>query len=206
MRRRLLGLLTMSVSSSSLNQEIVAMCTAFAVLGTILIAKMAFRMAHFRRHGYAGGCGGWHRLHHHPGFGGSFRGGPRGRFRSRGPIDLGDLDDVESMQARTPDVAVKIDEILRSLDLNARQAAEAGDVLATVRAAVGPDHYASGKGIILALRASAKLPFDDDLAEAAIGDRVAPAAAKEAVDALEHLHNILTDEQRTTLEKLTARS
>ncbi len=165
------------------------MCTLMTVIGTIVVARIAFRMAGFRPCQLAGDCDErWAgHFHHRRGF---------SRARVRDAMDT----------ARAPDVALKIDELLRSLDLNARQAAEASDVISIVRGAVGTDHYTHEKGMLLALRAAAKLPFDADLAEAAIGPRVSPAAAKEAIDALEHLHNILTDEQRATLEKLTARA
>ena len=186
------------------------MCHVVAIIGTIFLAKLVMR-ALFRHRMIYGRCGGfggggrwrrWGSLRHHPhhpyrGFDG-------------GAIDLGEYDDEDLHAARrnggAVDVSAKVDEVMSALDLNARQAAEASDVISIVRGAVGPLRFARNPQIVLALRASGKATFDHDLAAAALDPKVAPEAAKEAIDALEHLHNILTDDQRSTLLKLTARS
>jgi hypothetical protein len=127
------------------------------------------------------------------------------------PYDLGapDHDDFDHFYGRAPhpvttpgataDVAQRVDEALHALELNARQAAEAGDALAAVRAAVGPTRYPYASEVLLALRAAGKTPFDEDLAAAALGPRLVGEAGREAREALEHLHHILTEEQRATL-------
>jgi hypothetical protein len=129
------------------------------------------------------------------------------------PYDLGapDHDDFDHFYGRHPvttpgatpattiDVAQRVDEALRALELNARQSAEAGDALASVRAAVGPARYPYASEVLLALRAAGKTPFDEDLAAAALGPRLVGEAGREAREALEHLHHILTEEQRATL-------
>jgi hypothetical protein len=129
------------------------------------------------------------------------------------PYDLGapDHDDFDYFYGRAPnpasppaatmptDVSKRVDETLRALELNARQSAEAGDALAAVRAAVGPSRYPYANEVLLALRAAGKTPFDEDLATAALGPRLVGEAGREAREALEHLHHILTEEQRATL-------
>lgn len=131
-------------------------------------------------------------------------------------VDLGDIgvDDIGSDAgwragsdggARQTSDHAHVDDILRGLELNARQASEAGDVVAQLRGAIGADRYRSSQ-LTLALRAASRLPFDADLAAAAIGPRIAPEAARAVIDALEHLHDILTDDQRTALDRLTSRS
>lgn len=193
------------------------MVSIWGIVGAIVITKLVTR-AFWRRRmwagsgGFYGGCGGhgrrarWRHIRamhemHHP-------------FRdpfAPDPIDLGEFDEAiyeraQAGRAAPVDVPAKIDEMLRGLDLNARQASEAGDVVSMVRAAVGPLRYARAPELLLAFRASGKTPFDPDLAAAALGPKLAPDAAKEALDALEHLHNILTEEQRGTLLRLTART
>lgn len=186
------------------------MCTVIGVLGTIFLVKLAFRAMHFRAHGACHGGFGprmWrrHMRWHH-----------RGRFGAppweRGPMDLGDLadahdyDDAGARATAFIDVPQRIDVAFRGLELNARQASEAGDVISILRAAIGPERFVSASEVLLALRAAGKTPFDVDLAEAALGPRLVGAAGREARDALEHLHNILTEEQRTTLLKLLPRT
>jgi len=170
------------------------MCTVLGVLGTLFLFKLVVRRLRWRH--ALGGCGGraWHHRWHR-------------RFppwmRDRGPIDLGNLDDLDDLAIRkaTPrlDVERRVDEVLRGLELNARQAAEAGDVISILRAAIGPERYRGASEVLLALRAAGKTPFDVDLAEAALGPRLRGDAGREARDALEHLHNVLTEEQRAAL-------
>jgi hypothetical protein len=178
------------------------MCTVIGIIGTIALFKIGMRA--LRCH-HGGGCGprfGHHRFRH--------RWHNRWHRRgSHGPIhlaDLADLDeqgfDVGPARGSVIDVPARLDEIFRSLELNARQAAEAGDVVAALRGAIGPERFASASQVLLALRAVGRTPFDVDLAEAALGPRLVGAAGKEARDALEHLHNILTEEQRTALQRL----
>jgi hypothetical protein len=179
------------------------MCTVIGILGTIALFKIGMRA--LRCH-HGGGCGsrfGHHRFGH--------RWHNRWRHRgSRGPIHLADLADLDegfevgAARAAAIDVPARLDEIFRALELNARQAAEAGDVVAALRGAIGPERFAGASQVLLALRAVARTPFDVDLAEAALGPRLVGSAGKEARDALEHLHNILTEEQRTALQRLLA--
>ena len=173
------------------------------LVGIIVLARFAVRALRWRRYGRHGGCGAF-RAHHH-----RFHRGPFGWGRHRGPIDLGDMDGIEEHAGRARayrvDVTARVDEIMRALELNARQAAEAGDVISALRGAVGEARYAHAPEILTALRAVSRAPFDAELAEAAIGAGMMPEAAKEALDALEHLHHILTDEQRATLARVTAR-
>jgi hypothetical protein len=175
------------------------MLTALGILGSIVLAKVAFRAIRCR---HGGGCGAYrmHRFHRRwHRFGPPWRG-------PQGPIDLGDLDDLDSATPPAPtlDVSARVDELLRGLELNARQAAEAGDVISILRASIGP-RFGVASEVLLALRAAGKTPFDADLAEAALGPKLAGPAGREARDALEHLHNILTEEQRTALLRLLPR-
>jgi hypothetical protein len=175
------------------------MLTALGILGSIVLAKVAFRAIRCRH----GGCGGyrmhrhWHRRWHR--FGPPWHG-------PQAPIDLGDLDDLDSAAPPAPtlDVSARVDEVLRGLELNARQAAEAGDVISILRASIGP-RFGVASEVLLALRAAGKTPFDADLADAALGPRLAGPAGREARDALEHLHNILTEDQRAALLRLAPR-
>jgi hypothetical protein len=192
----------------------------FSILTVILIVKL-FRALRWHRYHCGGGCGG----------GGRFGYGDPRRFRRRmarkwyrharhmhpffdapgfyDPYDMGapghdDVDDFygRPIHAAAPDVGKRVDDALRALELNERQSAEAGDALAAVRAAVGPERYEHATEVLIALRAAAKPAFDTDLAEAALGPRLAGDAGREAREALEHLHNILTEEQRAALLRL----
>jgi hypothetical protein len=181
------------------------MCTALAVIGGIIVAKTFFRAMRWHRcaHGGCGGFGHMRRMHRFRRWGGA--------PWARGPMNLGDigLDDDEFDQRPRRgagiDVAARVDEVLRGLELNARQAAEAGDVIAVLRGAVGPERYGTATEVLLALRAVGKTPFDIDLADAALGPRLQGVAGAEAREALEHLHTILTEEQRATLLRLVPR-
>ena len=178
------------------------MLTALGIIGGVLVAKMAFRAVRCRAY-YGAGCGA-HRMHR---FHRRWRGfGPP--WARRAPIDLGDLDGLDDTGVRSPsiiDVPHRIDEVLRGLELNARQAAEAGDVVSILRASIGPERFVGATEVLLALRAAGKTPFDADLADAALGPRLAGPAGREARDALEHLHNILTEDQRAALLRLLPR-
>jgi hypothetical protein len=166
-----------------------------------------FRAVRWRMYG---GCRGmhharWHRRWHRH-WNRRFGGAPWAR-----PIDLGDLgddfDESGTIRAAVPsvDISARVDEVLRGLELNNRQAAEAGDVVSILRSAIGPRFHAASE-VLLALRAVGKTPFDVDLADAALGPRLSGPAGKEARDALEHLHNILTEDQRAALLRSLPRS
>ncbi len=89
-----------------------------------------------------------------------------------------------------PAPAVQLATLIGSLELNARQKEEFDEVLATVRNAVGVEKIDAWPGLGKALRVAGTEPFDRaELAE----------LPEDAVDGLEHLHNILTPEQRERL-------
>lgn len=164
------------------------MFTAIGVITTIVFAKIALRALRYR---FGGAChgGSCHARRH---FGRRWR----GHAVDLNDIDLGDYATYRRWDGnvgRSADRAVS--SILEGLELNDRQRTEAEDVLAVL-------HGARTRQLSLALRACARSTFDADLAAAAIG----PGASVEAIDALDHLHTILTDEQRAALERLTRRA
>jgi hypothetical protein len=115
--------------------------------------------------------GRWHHARH------AWRGRPRG-------------------EAPPVDVERRVAGALAALELNERQADEARDVFAEIAEALGAGYRRWG-GIDDALAAVAAEPFDRARAEDAIDLPDEPR--RRAVDALEHLHNILTPEQRAKL-------
>ena len=94
------------------------------------------------------------------------------------------------------DVVTRVDGALALLELSQRQAEEARDVFADVAEALGVN-YRRWDGIDDALAAVGAEPFDRARAEASLDLPDEPR--RRAVDALEHLHNILTPEQRAKL-------
>jgi len=160
------------------------MLTALGIIGGVLVAKMAFRAVRCRAY-YGAGCGA-HRMHR---FHRRWRGfGPP--WARRAPIDLGDLDGLDDTGVRSPSI----------IDVPHRI-----DVVSILRASIGPERFVGATEVLLALRAAGKTPFDADLADAALGPRLAGPAGREARDALEHLHNILTEDQRAALLRLLPR-
>ena len=145
---------------------------ALGLLGGLVASKLLFR----RR---------WH--HRHGGFG---RGHGFRRFRDR-------HDDVAPP---TMDTARTLEKLLLPLELNQRQAEEAREAFADVAQALGP-RYSQWSGLEEAMAAVAAEPFDRARAQASLAG-VEPDPAKHAVDALEHVHNILTPEQRDKLDEL----
>jgi hypothetical protein len=145
----------------------------FGLLIGALAAKLFFRL---RRGGGGGGhggwCGGWR--------GG--RGGGRGRFWRRG------FGTAEQPPARQP---VQLGDLSGALDLNERQRQEAAEVFTALR-------NAGVANVEALLDTAAADRFDGARAEAELA--TAPAdLKKEVLDGLEHLHNILTAEQRDRL-------
>jgi hypothetical protein len=98
------------------------------------------------------------------------------------------------------DTARTLDKLLAPLELNERQAEEAREAFADVAQVLGP-RYPQWNGLEEALAAVAAEPFDRARAQASLAG-VEPDPAKNAVDALEHVHNILTPEQRDKLDQL----
>ena len=144
---------------------------AIGLLGGLVASKLLFR-ARFRRH------------HHHPHHGGWGR-WRRARFDAP-PPPVVELDTQKAL-----------DKLLGPLELSQRQAEEAREAFADVAQALGT-RWSNWSGLEEALNAVAAEPFDQARAQAAIG---ASEQAKLAVDALEHVHNILTPEQRDRLEQ-----
>ncbi|MSP59433.1 MAG: hypothetical protein EXR72_03660 [Myxococcales bacterium] len=147
------------------------MCCS-TVLAGLLVGALAGKMLfRWRRRHHGGGCG--------PcgsGLRGRHSGGYPGRpFGGRGPW-------------------IRVVEALRGLDLNPRQRDEAREVLDSVRRTVG----AESQRLTELLDAVGAEPFDRARAEAAMRG-LTEGAAREVLDGLEHLHNILTPEQRERL-------
>jgi hypothetical protein len=99
--------------------------------------------------------------------------------------------------APSVDTRQRLHGLLAILELNPRQTDEAREAFADVAQALGPA-FASWSGLDEALAAVAADPFDQARAKAAIG---AVEQQKLAVDAFEHIHNILTPEQRDKLDQ-----
>lgn len=134
------------------------------------------------------GCGGWHRH--------AFRGGLFSGFSGQG----GQAD----FFSRFTSPGKTIEELAGALDLNARQQQEAAPVLTRLREHLG----ARGPHIEAALSVVAADRFDrqrlqDLLAHPSLV--VPPEAARELLDGLEHLHNILIQEQREALRAQLAK-
>ena len=152
------------------------MCgTVFGIIGGVLAAKALLRWR-WRRHGGGSVCrrGGGECG---PGSGG---GGWRGRWRRQ-----------YTTPGATVVPSVTLADIVRGLELNERQAADFHEVLATVPrdASLAPVLATIGEEV-----------FARGVAESLLAG--APNA-KDLTDGLEHLHNILTPEQREKLRGLS---
>jgi hypothetical protein len=89
-----------------------------------------------------------------------------------------------------PEPAVKLSTLIGALELNARQKEEFDEVLKSVKTSVGADNLEAWPGLGPALRVVGGDSFDRERL-----DGLPP----EAIDGFEHLHNILTPEQRDQL-------
>ncbi|HZS41911.1 MAG TPA: hypothetical protein VFF06_34010 [Polyangia bacterium] len=154
------------------------------VVGGILAAKLLYRFRggggcarRFRDGG--GGCGGGY----------ARRWGRWSRRHGGGAPDAADL-------------GVKLSDVAGKLELNARQKEEASEVFARLTGAFG-DRVEPGTRLHAVLETISAEPFNEDAAADALGipDGPPSPADKELLDGVEHVHNILTNEQR---EKLRA--
>jgi hypothetical protein len=96
-----------------------------------------------------------------------------------------------------PDVpGVKLGDLAGKLELNARQKEEATEVFARLAGAFG-DRVEPGTRLNAVLEAISAEPFDAITAADALG-----TPDKDLLDGIEHIHNILTPEQREKLRAL----
>ena len=151
------------------------------LVGGLIASKMLFRARYRRaRCGAGGHARRWH--------------GPGARWR-RG--DTGGDGGVTVQAAAPVDSARLLDARLAPLELSQRQAEEAREAFADVAAALGAT-WRGWSGLPEALAAVGAEPFDRARAAAALGE-LDGETARRAIDALEHVHNILTSEQRALL-------
>ena len=122
-------------------------------------------------------------------FRGRFRRHRMGRWRRRF-----DAPPPAAGVATTPE---RLHKLLPLLELNDRQKEEAREAFGDVAQALGPS-WTAWTGLEEALAAVAAEPFDQARAKAALGPL---EQQKPALDALEHVHNILTPEQRDKLDE-----
>jgi Spy/CpxP family protein refolding chaperone len=120
-------------------------------------------------------------------------GGPFGRYRRRfepgaPPVRPAPLDTPQRLHGLWP-----------LLELNERQKEEAREAFADVAMALGAT-WQTWSGLDEALAAVAAEPFDKGRAQAVLAG-LQPEPTKLIVDALEHVHNILTPEQRERLDE-----
>ncbi len=139
------------------------------VLGGALAARFLFRRR-WRRHEQGGGCGARR-------FG--RWGGPR---HWRGATEA-------------PVVTLKLSALAESLELNQRQREDVDDLFARLKDTFS-DRVAAGSPLVEILRAIAEEPYDAAAVEAAF---LGAPQAKGLIDEIEHVHNILTSEQRQKL-------
>jgi hypothetical protein len=182
------------------------MCTLLWVVGGLMLAKLIMfrcwrRLAAF---GGYGGCGRgrWH--HRRWGRGGhgttiliggldhDWSAGGGGGFRMRHTV-VGDAEVVTP--SSRGGVRQRLAALWKRLELNQRQREEVDEVVAILEAEVGRDELDRTPAIFAALRAISGEAFSVEGVRAALG----PLASKSAVDALEHLHYVLTPEQRALL-------
>jgi hypothetical protein len=172
------------------------------LLGGFLVARLFFRFRRRAMWGRFGGCG-----HHHRRFRRWHDAWQRGFAGYHG--DQGGDDDpwfgTRQRGRWRPPVAVdarrRLDDALKALELHPRQKAEVDDVLTLVRDELGEgfDRFANIDELLAAI---AQPTFDRARAAALLP--VPPDRAARLVDELEHLHIILTDEQRATLADFLA--
>jgi hypothetical protein len=108
---------------------------------------------------------------------------------------------------QAPAPTVKLSEVLGALELNQRQKEEADGVFDTIRTALGGRRFTRWESLGEVLGAIGSEPFDRAAVELAVDaeGRALAGLKKEIVDGVEHLHDILTVEQRGTLrEKMGA--
>jgi hypothetical protein len=101
------------------------------------------------------------------------------------------------------DAGARVSEVLGKLELNQRQREEADQVFARIAQVLGAD-YGRWARAELALSAASGEEFDRGAASAAFD--LPEARRAELVDELEHLHTILTSEQRARLAQELGRS
>jgi hypothetical protein len=150
------------------------MCTG--VLLGVLGGALIAKLALRRRFGHGGGCGGRGFGRHAWHRGRNWRGG-EGAYEPPS-IDLAAL--------------------AGGLDLSSRQREDAGDVLARLDEA-----GVRGEQLRAVLAHAGADTFEPILVEEALGWRDLGAREKEILDGVEHLHHILTPEQRDKLRRIT---
>jgi len=96
------------------------------------------------------------------------------------------------------DTPQRLHSLLGPMELNQRQMEEAREAFADVAKALGAG-WTRWSGLDEALAAIAAEPFDKARAQAALTG-IEGEPARLALDALEHVHNILTPEQRERLD------
>jgi hypothetical protein len=148
------------------------------IAGLLVGAIAAKALMRWRWHRMGGGCGG--------GGGGCGGGGYRrwGHWRHSVPVD--------------GDNARRVVELLGQLELNDRQRDEATSAFDGLKRTLG-ERFAAWGGLDVVLAAIAGATFDRAGVEAALG-----GAPKELLDDLEHVHNILTPEQRSRIAQVVA--
>jgi hypothetical protein len=91
---------------------------------------------------------------------------------------------------------VTLADLTGKLELNARQKEETDELFARLRGAFG-DRVRPGDRLAALLEVISAEPFDAEAAADALG-----SADKDTIDAAEHVHNILTPEQRDRLRTM----
>jgi Spy/CpxP family protein refolding chaperone len=189
------------------------MSVLLGVLAGVAVGKLVLhrRRRWMTRHGGGGGCGGGH---------GRFRrGGGEGDAHAVGgegaaPDEGGRGFAFRWFQRRArgawgqaPEArSINLGEVLGELELNGRQKDEAEEVFDTIRGALGGRRFTRWDALGAVLGAVGSEPFDRAAVELAV-DAEGQALAglkKEVVDGVEHLHDILTAEQRAKLRTTLA--
>jgi hypothetical protein len=99
------------------------------------------------------------------------------------------------------DAPRRVAEVLGKLELSQRQSEEAEEVFAAIGQALG-DQYKRWAEVDMALGSAGGVEFDRQSADASLP--LPAAQRRELVDGLEHLHTILTGEQRERLRQEVA--